>query len=242
VLPREIPLAETLAFLRSHRTEPPARVLEVGCGDGEFANRLRLGGYEVVAIDESTKAVAKAQALGVDARLARWPAFQDDPFDVVLFTRSLHHIFPLDEAVAQAGKLLRPGGRLLIEDFAYQEMTTPSAEWLRGVLSLLDAAGFLSWDRGPLGVGFLQADDALAAWHAARHHEIHRASAIEFSLRSTFPRVEAVAAPYLYRYVCTLLKNEAAGYPVGLRVLDWERRIGFHRETPLIGRRYVCGS
>jgi SAM-dependent methyltransferase len=241
VFPSDIPLSDTITFLRGYLPEPPARILEVGCGDGELANRLGLTGYEVVAIDESTKAVARAQALGVNARLARWPAYQDEPFAAVLFTRSLHHIFPLDEAVAQAGKLLRPDGQVLIEDFAYEEMTAPSAEWLRQVLGLLDAAGLLKWDRGPLGIGFLHADDAVAAWHAARHHEIHQASAIEASLRRAFPRVEALTAPYLYRYACTLLTSESAGFPVGLRVLEWERQIGSHRESPLIGRRYVCG-
>lgn len=102
--------AETLAFVR--RFVPVgARILEIGCGDGELA--FHLG---AVAIDSSADAVAAAVARGVDARVATWPCDVPGTFDAVLFTRSLHHIAPLDEAVARV-----PAPLLLIEDFSFAD-------------------------------------------------------------------------------------------------------------------------
>ena len=102
--------AQTLAFVRRF-VAPGARILEIGCGDGELA--LHLG---AVALDSSPDAVDLARARGVDARLATWPCDIDGPFDAVLFSRSLHHITPLDEAVARI-----PAPLVLIEDFSFAD-------------------------------------------------------------------------------------------------------------------------
>ena len=40
-----------LAFARGVLPAPPARILEIGAGDGELAAALREGGHEVTAID-----------------------------------------------------------------------------------------------------------------------------------------------------------------------------------------------
>lgn len=47
----------------------PRRVLEVGCGRGEFAERLTGVGIEVVAVDQSPRMAALTAARGIDARL-----------------------------------------------------------------------------------------------------------------------------------------------------------------------------
>src|SRR5262245_42490252 len=103
----------TLAFVESALAEiggpSPLRVLEVGCGPGRLAQALAARGHRVVAIDSSEEAIAATRARGIDARFARFPAFEDDElFDAVLFTRSLHHIPPLPAVVAKAHELLRP--------------------------------------------------------------------------------------------------------------------------------------
>jgi SAM-dependent methyltransferase len=124
----DLPTAQTLAFVRAHAPPPPARVREVGCGDGALASRLQGVGYRVVAVDSSEAAVAAAVRRGLDARAARWPDFEESSFDLVLFTRSLHHIHPLDGAVARARHLLARAGRVLVEDFAFNEVAPLAAE------------------------------------------------------------------------------------------------------------------
>lgn len=129
--------AETLAFVL--RWLPPAAsVLEVGCGDGELAAELQARGFEVTAIDSDPEAVTQARARQVNANLKRWPSppaktggeggqRPDEGADAILFTRSLHHISPLDEAVRAA----RAANTILIEDFALNEVSESFKEWLR---------------------------------------------------------------------------------------------------------------
>ncbi len=94
------------------------------------------GGPTVVGLDTSAEAVARARALGVDARRVDWMDFRcGEPFDAVLFVRSLHHMADLDAAVAKTAECLRSGGRVIVEDFAFAEVDAPTAEWIRSVRS-----------------------------------------------------------------------------------------------------------
>jgi SAM-dependent methyltransferase len=237
VLTSDVATSETLAFVQAHAH--PGRLLEVGCGGGALASRLTALGYQVVALDASANAVAEARQRGLDARIARWPDFEEAPFDVVLFTRSLHHIQPLDQAVARAKELLKPQGRVLVEDFAFNEIESLSAEWLYQLLSVLDAAGLLRCGEDGFADQILQCGEALAAWKAAHDHHLHSAEAMASCFRENFGEVETTTAPYLYRYVCALLEESADGYRLASRVLELEKRFAEVRRVPLIGRRFV---
>src|SRR5262245_48993099 len=64
------------------------RGLEVGCGSGVLALRLLRTGVELTAIDVSEEQVAEARARGVPAVVSDFLAFEAEPFDALLFTRS----------------------------------------------------------------------------------------------------------------------------------------------------------
>src|SRR5690242_10557526 len=100
----------TYDFVKRFLSSEVGRILEVGCGTGELATCLLNDGYSVVAIDCDRESVAAAQQLGLDARVAIWPDFDDGQFDAVLFTRSLHHIYPLDQSVVRTAKTLAGRG------------------------------------------------------------------------------------------------------------------------------------
>src|SRR5207247_9371063 len=102
----------TLRFLDRVLPTPPARVLEVGCGRGALAARLQARGLEVTALDASPEAVASARALGVQAVAGDFLEFVAEPFDAVLFPRSLHHLASLRRAVADRWAACR-GERLV---------------------------------------------------------------------------------------------------------------------------------
>ena len=51
-----MPATDVIAFVRAALPPPPARVLEVGAGDGELAAALAAAGYDVVAIDPASEA------------------------------------------------------------------------------------------------------------------------------------------------------------------------------------------
>jgi SAM-dependent methyltransferase len=94
----------------------PGRILEVGPGEGELAERLqRELGAHVVAVDQSARMVELTRSRGVDARLGSVEEmeFDDESFDCVVAAWMLYHVQDLDRAFAEIVRVLRPGGRLV---------------------------------------------------------------------------------------------------------------------------------
>jgi methionine biosynthesis protein MetW len=91
-----------------------SRVLEVGCGDGAFAEHLRrVRGCTILAVDVSARAVAWARERGVDAhqRDVIQDPYPRDAFDYVVLSEVIEHL-PLPEELVAA---LRPTApRLLV--------------------------------------------------------------------------------------------------------------------------------
>ena len=112
-----------LAFVEQHLPPRPARVLEIGCGRGELARALADRGFDVVAIDPAAPegAIYRRVSLGEFA--------DPEPFDAVVAIRSLHHIPDLDGAVSKMAELLRPGGRLIVHEHAWQRLDDRTARW-----------------------------------------------------------------------------------------------------------------
>jgi SAM-dependent methyltransferase len=106
--PQELELA---ALVELH----PRRVLDAGCGPGEFSERIvRKLGVDLVGIDQSERFVEVARARGVDARvgdLLKLP-FEDGEFDAVVANWVLYHLPDLGGGIVELARVLRPGGRL----------------------------------------------------------------------------------------------------------------------------------
>lgn len=94
----------------------PRSILEVGCGQGELAERMRRElGADVVALDQSPRMVELTRARGVDALVGDVQdlPFGDGRFDVAVSAWMLFHVPGLDRALAELRRVLRPGGRLV---------------------------------------------------------------------------------------------------------------------------------
>jgi SAM-dependent methyltransferase len=112
---REGPDAFDVAFDQVSRLNPH-RVLEVGCGMGNFAKRLaRETSAEVVATDLSPRMVELAAAQGLDARVADVEAlpFVEGEFDCAVANAMLYHVADLGRALSELARVLEPGGRLV---------------------------------------------------------------------------------------------------------------------------------
>lgn len=114
-------------------------VLEVAVGTGlnfpHYPRGTRITGVEW-APAMVKRATARAREVGLDAEIreadaARLP-FEDQAFDTVVCTLSLCCIPDDDGALAEAARVLRPGGRLLLLD--HVSSTWPPVRWLQRAL------------------------------------------------------------------------------------------------------------
>jgi ubiquinone/menaquinone biosynthesis C-methylase UbiE len=114
-------LKPTLTALQAGAGE---RILDVGCGTGRLLRELQIAVPGVqgwgVDVSEEMLAIAKARSTGagyVRADVHRLP-FRAGSFDAVLSSSSLHHWARPARVLADIGELLRPGGRIVLTDWA----------------------------------------------------------------------------------------------------------------------------
>lgn len=234
----DIAVRETLTFIESHLGNQGQRILEIGAGQGELAAALTKSGYQVIALDNSEEAVAAAQTRGVDARHADWPHWQDEPYDAIIFTRSLHHMDHLTASLLQARELLVPNGLLLVEDFAFSDLGPWALSWFHHELRILEAAGCLQPQAESFVAEFLNVEDPLEFW-SGQHH-FHSAGSISTAIRALFPETSLTPAPYFYRYVLTALADDAQGEVLLERFLAQEKLVGQMVDDFLLGRRWTA--
>ena len=118
---RPTTIAGMLTNARAALPAPPARVLEVGAGDGELAAVLADAGYDVVAIDPASTAD--------NVRPVRLNELEDEPFDAAVAVVSLHNVEPLVESVRRLAELVRPGGTLVIDEIDVERLDEHAVRW-----------------------------------------------------------------------------------------------------------------
>jgi SAM-dependent methyltransferase len=238
--PTDVPTRETLDFLIS-RVPVGAKVLEVGCGEGQVACELLQRDYRVTGLDSDSEAIARAQARGVRAILASWPTFDSSgSFDAIAFTRSLHHINPLCESIARARELLNPNGFLLIEDFALDEVNEATVAWFVKILRSTQGKALFNPVPDQLATVLLSATDMMQTWRDNRAPELHSFAAMNEAIAEQFVVLETQSAPYFYRYLIPVLPETSAAAAFVDEVFREEAFLGNREEIMLLGRRIVA--
>jgi ArsR family transcriptional regulator len=104
---------------------PPLAIADLGAGEGTLSQLLARRAERVIAIDNSEKMVQYGSDLAREHGVANieyrkgdleaLPIY-DGSVDVALFSQSLHHAQHPGRAVAEAHRILKPGGRILVLD------------------------------------------------------------------------------------------------------------------------------
>jgi len=117
-----VPTPDVHAFVCASLPPRPARVLEIGAGDGTLAAALRDDGYDVLAIDP---------AGGDD--ILQVPLHELDApthfFTAAVAVTSLHHVDPLDASIERLADLLPPGAPLVVDEFDVGRYDERAAGW-----------------------------------------------------------------------------------------------------------------
>ena len=90
------------------------RLLDFGCGSGSYLERMVRRGWQVTGVDTAPSAVARVrETLGLNALLGTLPhpALPPQSFDVISMWQSLEHTHRPREVLAEAYRLLAPGGQ-----------------------------------------------------------------------------------------------------------------------------------
>jgi SAM-dependent methyltransferase len=109
---------------------PPLRVADIGCGEGYLTIEASRWASKVIAVDRSPLVLKRARALASRRRvrnviwkrgeLERLP-LRDASVDVALLSQALHHAPDPARAIAEAARIVVPGGRVLVLDLREHE-------------------------------------------------------------------------------------------------------------------------
>ena len=104
---------------------PPLEVADLGCGEGYLSIEAARWATRVIAVDRSADVLARAKELAARRRVRNvtWKRGEiehvplpDASVDVALLSQALHHSGSPRRALAEAARIVRPGGRVLVLD------------------------------------------------------------------------------------------------------------------------------
>ena len=104
---------------------PPLRVADIGCGEGYLTVEASRWASRVIAVDRSPVVLKRARALATRRRVRNviWKRgeldklpLRDATVDVALLSQALHHAPDPAKALAEAARIVVPGGRVLVLD------------------------------------------------------------------------------------------------------------------------------
>ncbi len=130
-------------------------LLDVGTGPGGFPGRLRSGGHagRLVGLDQSSGMIKKAREAHSGVEFIVGDAmdlpFPDSSFDAVSARHMLYHVPDVHQALKEAKRVLRPGGRFLALTNADGYMREFWDAALEGIKPIPEFVGFVQEHESP---------------------------------------------------------------------------------------------
>lgn len=100
-------------------------IADLGCGTGELLSDLTEGGKKVIGVDSSSSMLEETRKrflnsdTPLDLRLGELEhlPLKDKEAEVAVISLALHHLSNPEAAIAEAERILKPGGTLIIAEF-----------------------------------------------------------------------------------------------------------------------------
>lgn len=114
------------------------RILDVGCGEGQFSVLAARHGYEPVGVELNPRAAARARANGIDVRACTLEeaGFAADTFDVVHLGDVIEHVRDLESFMRAVRRITRTGGVLYVRTPNHEAFFPKSTLWLHKHLGI----------------------------------------------------------------------------------------------------------
>ncbi|MDQ2749950.1 MAG: class I SAM-dependent methyltransferase [Actinomycetota bacterium] len=192
--PREHWLATTWPFVRSQLPNPPATVLEIGCGSaGGFVPDLVRAGYRATGIDPEAPDGPNYHRVEFE---------RDDlegPVDVIVACTSLHHVSDLDRVTDMIAAALTPAGTLVVVEWGWELMDERTAQWAFARLAEAESDAHPGWLQGTRDHWMesgLPWTDFCTQW--ASEHGMHAGREVLAALQARFDTRSYAEVPYFF--------------------------------------------
>ena len=102
--------------VRFLRAKPEGRLLDVGCGSGDWLALMRGLGWQGVGVDfdENAVKVARARGLEVTCGALEQQNYPDGSFDALTLSHVIEHVPDPVQTLAECLRILKPGGTLVV--------------------------------------------------------------------------------------------------------------------------------
>ena len=157
------------ALVRELQPQPGQRILDVGAGTGVLAERIIRAGATVVCVepDPGSLSAARQRLAGLGAEFVAATAedipLPDGSADGAAVSLSAHHWTDRDRGFREVGRIVRPGGRLVIAEFRPAGPLRALLRRLGGGKHAAPAAA-AAWIASLTSAGFADARVVSAGW------------------------------------------------------------------------------
>lgn len=104
-------------LISKYNIEVGSKILDSGCGRGDFAEAFAQAGMDVVGIDgylfDQNRCTTVNYVGGIDLELGNLP-FNDNIFDIVFSKSVLEHIHKPEHYLNEIMRVLKPGGKIIV--------------------------------------------------------------------------------------------------------------------------------
>jgi SAM-dependent methyltransferase len=204
---------------------PGQRLVDIGGGTGNYSRALRDDGWDPLVVDREPGMLERAAAKGLETLEgdAQHLPLPDACADAAMLVSMLHHVEDPAAAIAEAKRILRPGGRLVLMVFTREDL---AATWMTDYWPSTRA--WMDESHPPL-------EDLLRLMPGARHIPVIWRDLEDGSLAALGAFPEKLADPTWHRqtsYFERLQRDHPEELREGLERLNAEIEAGTAPRTP----------